>query len=345
MTLPPAPQRWDINQVNEERMQAVSAYGFTERQARFLVAVMMHSGVFVERQYCTFAGITHGQKSHDFLRKLIDWRFATVVNVGPLHRGRLFHLRYKPLYAAIDEPDNRHRKRALIGRWIERLMILDAVLDDRTRTWLATEADKRRHFVRQIGEQVKVDEFPHLKFGDESAETIRFFPDKLPIGLPSDGYGHVFLYLVNRPHPMDFRVFLVRHAELLRPLHKWTIRVLVPEPFVRAIPVFGHAARDQIASPINPTSVDELVWYCRTCCRVSPKPSSPDDLRFRRAAGTFRWPRYRAMQRVWLDHDDRVLWAASSPILRDKLEAKDGRFEFVRLSRQYLHLSSLVGVA
>lgn len=35
--------------------------GFTERQARFLATVMVHGGVFVERQYCQFAGIAHGQ--------------------------------------------------------------------------------------------------------------------------------------------------------------------------------------------------------------------------------------------------------------------------------------------
>lgn len=61
MSLPPPPRDWNIDQLTEERTVAVSAFGFTERQARFLVEVMIHSGVFVERQYCTFAGITHGQ--------------------------------------------------------------------------------------------------------------------------------------------------------------------------------------------------------------------------------------------------------------------------------------------
>lgn len=51
------------------------------------------------------------------------------------------------------------------------------------------------------------------------------------------------------------------------------------------------------------------------------------------------------MYRVSLDQGDGVLWAASLPTLADKLDNRDGRFEFVRLSRQYLHLSSLVGIA
>jgi len=41
---------------HEERVKRVTAFGFTERQAAFLVEVMLHSGFFLGRQYCTFAG-------------------------------------------------------------------------------------------------------------------------------------------------------------------------------------------------------------------------------------------------------------------------------------------------
>ena len=91
-----------IEQITTDRIQAVGAFGFTERQARFLVTVMLHSGVFVERQYCAFAGIVHGQKTHDFLRRLIDGKFAAAVATGPLHRGRLIHVQHKRLYPARD---------------------------------------------------------------------------------------------------------------------------------------------------------------------------------------------------------------------------------------------------
>ena len=65
-------------------------------------------------------------------------------------------------------------------------------------------------------------------FGDELDSTVRYFPDRLPIGLDPDGRGHVFLYLVTRSVPIDFRAFLQRHAELLRALPSWTIRLVVP---------------------------------------------------------------------------------------------------------------------
>ena len=77
MTLPPAPDRWTIDLANTERMEAIAAFGFTERQARFLVNVLLHSGVFVERQDRAFAGIVHGQKSTDFIKTLVERRFAS----------------------------------------------------------------------------------------------------------------------------------------------------------------------------------------------------------------------------------------------------------------------------
>jgi hypothetical protein len=199
MTLPPAPDRWTIELSNAERMEAVAAFGFTERQARFLLNVLLHSGVFVERQYCAFAGIVHGQKSTDFIKTLVDRRFATPITTGKLHRGRMYHLHYKPLWAAIGEPDNRFRKPTAQGRMIERVMLLDAVLDDREFTWLGPSMDKRRHFIRHLGDRLELRDYPHLLFGDGPEKTVRYFPDKLPIGMQPHADTHVFVYLVTRP--------------------------------------------------------------------------------------------------------------------------------------------------
>ncbi len=46
----------------EKRVQAVQTMtGFTERQAGFLVTVMLFAGVCLGRHYCTFARIAYGQ--------------------------------------------------------------------------------------------------------------------------------------------------------------------------------------------------------------------------------------------------------------------------------------------
>lgn len=345
MTLPPPPENWNIDRITTERMQAVAAFGLTDRQARFLVNVMIHAGVFVERQYCAFAGIAHGQKTHDFLQKLIERRYATPIPVGPLHRGRLFHVGYKPLYAAIGQTDNRHRKPTSLGRMVERLMVLDAVLADRAFTWLGTEQDKRSYFMRRVGERVKLAEFPHLRFGDGPTSTVRYFPDKLPIGIQPDRTDHVFLYLVTSPVPIDFRLFLLRHAEILRALYRWTIRVLFPRPFAKAIPLFQHAARDHLATPLPPAAVQALEWFFAERGRRQNAASPARDERFVSASRAYRAPRFRALYRQWLEEGNPALWAAGSAVLRDALARDEGRVEFVELTYQYLHLSPLVGVA
>lgn len=343
--LPSPPENWNIDRLTAERTEAVTAFGFTERQARFLVEVLIHSGVFVERQYCTFAGITHGQKTHDFLTKLVERGYARPILVGALHRGRLFHLHYKPLYAAIGQADNRHRKTMPMGRMVERLMVLDAVLADRAFSWLGTEFDKRSYFKRRLDEGTELRELPRLTFGSGQNTRHRYFPDKLPIGIQAAQTDHVFVYLVTSPVPMDFRLFLIRHSELLRALTCWTIQVLVPAPFAKAIPVFGHAARETLATPITPATAEAVRQYFHQRLHRQETPSEAPNHGFRTLAQAYRAPRFQALFRIWQQEGDPAIWAAQSPSLKDALERHTGRVEFVPLSRQYLHLSSLIGVA
>ena len=197
--------------------------GFTERQARFLTTVVAHSGVFVGRQYCRFAGVAHGQKSHDFIHRLVTKGLARDERPGRLHHGRYFHVHHKRLYSLIGQADNRHRRRAPRSRMVERLMLLDAVLDDRDMVWLGTEADKTRYFLTRLAEyRFRPHELPHLAFGSGARQTLRLFPDKLPIGIHALEDRYVFTYLVTRASTADFRTFLVRHH------HLWRISIAGP---------------------------------------------------------------------------------------------------------------------
>jgi hypothetical protein len=108
-----------FDQAATERSKLLAPFGFTERQGRFLATVMLHSGVFVGRQYAAFAGITHGQKVHDFIDKLLVRKLVTPIELGTTGRTRIFHVHHKPLYAAIGEPDNRNRRRVTADRAIE----------------------------------------------------------------------------------------------------------------------------------------------------------------------------------------------------------------------------------
>ena len=323
----------------DERVDAVvaQARGVTDRQAAFLVTVMLHAGVCMDRQYCTFAHIAHGQKTTDFFRRLVDRGYATAHSCRN-NSARLFHIQHKPLYAAIGDPDSRHRKPTPLARAIERLMVLDAVLADRGRTWLATEQDKLTHFT--LTHRIPRQDLPSLTFRSEDAETVRYFPDKLPIGVDLEG-AYTFIYIVTRPGPVDFRAFLERHAELLRALRTWTIRLLVPRHFARVLGVYRAAFREQLAMPLRPVNLDDLRWYFQA--RQAPSRSSEE--RFDQAARAFRAPRFRALYRAWLERGEPVLDATLSAVLADKIERQVGQLECHVLPHHYLDLSPLVGTA
>ena len=79
----------------DERVQAVADYGFTERQARFLVLVMRHAGLCVKRQYAGFAGIANGgEKCNAFFDKLVSRGHAVAADC--IHnRARLYHVHHR----------------------------------------------------------------------------------------------------------------------------------------------------------------------------------------------------------------------------------------------------------
>ena len=337
----------DRDSVREDRVQAVAAFGLTDRQARFLVNVMVYAGVFLERQYCAFAGIAHGQKTHDFVAKLVERDYVTVITPGRLHRGRLFHVQYKPLYEAIGEPNNRHRKPASLGRMVERLMLLDAVLADKHHGWLGTEHDKVAYFMKALmGSNFPKQDLPQITFGEGDQKTVRYFPDKLPIGVERDyGPRHVFLYLVTREVPADFRAFLFRHAELLKSVHQWTIRLLIPRRFRKAMALYRYAVRDELGTPLEPSIVEDLEWLFRRRQGTADAAKKPDDFYLARAVRKAGSARCRSLYRLWQRDPHHTLWYATSHILRDQLQRGDGRIEFVNLTRQYLQLGPLVGVA
>lgn len=325
------------------RVQGLRPFGVTDRQARFLVTVMAHSGSFLERQYCAFAGIARGQNSRDFVAGLVARGYATAITHGSVRRGRIYHVHHKPLYEAIGEPDDRHRKQQTVGRMVQRLMILDGVLGDRNCWWMGTERDKRSYFAttRQMG--LSAWEYPQIAFGSGPQKTIRYFPDKLPIGVQKRGLDHhVFLYLVTRTLPVDFRMFLLRHAELFRRLHTWTVRVLVPRRFWRAAVLYKAALRDELWTPLEPHITDRLETYFRERRVTAGHISNPSDEHLIKAFRRYGTARFASLYRAWRRMGDPILRGARSTILRDARERGWGACEIQPLTGQYLQLTGLI---
>src|SRR5207249_11744755 len=115
----------------------------------------------------------------------------------------------------------------------------------------------------RLGDSLRDDEYPRLVFGKKPNVTVRYFPDKLPIGYDRDHRRHVFMYLARSPSPMDFRVFILRHLELLNALGFWTIRVLFPRSLAGSMEAYRKAAHELLTKPLSLSQTEELTWFLR----------------------------------------------------------------------------------
>jgi len=318
----------------DEQRTAVAALGFTDRQAGFLVQVLRHAGVCVPRQYCAFAAIVRGQKTHEFFANLVRRQYA-VAYTGRDGRSRVYHLQNKVLYRAIGDPNTRLRRRQGLDRTVERLAVLDHVLADRTLHWLATEREKRDHFAAITS--LQPEELPSLTFGHPGASTTRYFPDRWPIGVSADHRRHVLLYVAMQNVPLDFRGFLHRHGELLRAMSEWEIRVVMLHERP-SMPAYLEAFRDEVARPLALSTVEELAWYFR---QLRASGGTPPE-RMRRARREFGAPRFRALYRTWQTVGDRVLQATTSRVLTDAVGHGRGRLTCPGPDHRYGHLTPLV---
>ena len=329
--------------MSSDCVDRVMRLGFTERQATFLVTVMLHSGWCVERQYCASAEYVHGATTRNFFRDLVANKFATAYPCAK-NGASIYHVRHRSLYAAVGEPHNRNRKPTSLGRAIEGLIVLDMVLGARHITWLATEREKYAHFTKTT--QLRPEELPFLTFGTESSRTVRHFPDKLPIGVHPDHRTHEFIYVVNRQRPVDFRGYLYRHATLLRVLPAWIVRLLVPRHLQEAAVPFQRACHEELGIRLAPATVQELRWYFRERRERSANAAHPvDEERYRRARRAFGAPRYRVLYRHWLGVGDRLIHSLDSPVLSDALALGTGRIESHVVTQRYHHLAPVVGTA
>jgi hypothetical protein len=170
---------------------------------------------------------------------------------------------------------------------------------------------------------------------------VRYFADKLPIGVSPYERTTVFLYLVTRLSPIEFRTFLDHHADLLRALPAWTIRLLVPPHLSKAIGVYTTAFLEQLAMPLRPETRDELHWYVE----ARRDGRGTRDERFARSKDAFAAPRFQALHRVWRERGDAVVQAFVSPALADIIARRVGQLECRLLTHRYRHLSPLLATA
>jgi hypothetical protein len=326
----------------DERVQEVAKRGFTERQARFLTTVMLHTGVCVPRQYARFCDIVYGEKTRKFFAKLVRLELASMYDCRH-NRARIYHIKQRALYAAIGEADSRLRKPVTLNHAIQRLMVLDAIVEDPDLVWLGTADEKAAHLLALT--RIEQADLPHVTVGEGEARTVRYFPNRLPIGIHLAGRG-VVVYVVTDPWLDEFRVFLERHAALLRALPAWTLRIVVPPHFSDMAERAKQVVWNQLLTPLRTETLDELCWYFEQV-RSHPTPSRSDDLdeRFYRARDAFSATRFKALYKAWKQDAEPALAGAGSHALSNAVEAGAGQVDILELGHRYGHLSPLVAVA
>jgi hypothetical protein len=82
----------------------------------------------------------------------------------------------------------------------------------------------------------------------------------------------------------------------------------------------------------------------RTTCHEG-EPAFVPDARYFDAARQFSAPRFSVLEKAWRLHGDDVIWNAYSKGIEDQFDIGRASVEFIIISRQYLHLAHLVGVA
>ena len=325
-----------------DRVKAVAEFGFTERQARFLVTVMLHSGVCVPRQYARFAGTAYGHNVTKFFEKLIERRHA--ISSDCLHnRAALYHVHHQALYRAIGQPQSRYRRPVSARQAIDRVRLLDGVISNPELIWLATEEDKVAFFNLMVP-SISPGRLPHITIGMPSSGRRQLFPDGLPIGVGSNGRV-VFLYLVTSPFDADLRRFLQRHAELFRALPGWTLQFLFLRRTARLMSAFENAAREELTGRFAPDTTVEFKWYCEERRSTSDlRARCQSDARFWQAHRAFATPRYQMLYRRWLTDGDAVFELISSRATADALARGTARIESHVLLCSYDHLLPLASL-
>jgi hypothetical protein len=325
----------------EHAVQTITERGFTDRQARFLILVARHSGVCVMRQYSTFSGIVFGQKTRKFFAKLV--RLGLVSTYDCAHnRGRLYHLRHRGIYETIGEPDSRLRRPPSVPRALERLMLLDAILANPQSIWLSCASEKI-YYLASRG--IAAENAPHVTIRAGDHQRVRYFPDRLPIGV--DPSGHVVLvYLHSDPLRELFREFLQRHASLLERLQAWTVRIVVPAHLQGTVQGLQKTAWGELNSPLSEPILSELRWYFERLASAPTEGSRiADRIRFQRCCRAFRSARYPLLYRCWRQDGERVLATVASPVLGQAIQSGAGKIEPLVLRYAYSHLAPMAGVA
>lgn len=229
-------------------------------------------------------------------------------------RGFVYHVHARSIYRALQQDDNRNRRRtspAAIGR---KLMLLDVVIGEPAADWYATEADKVELFTRRFG--VPLGDLPqrtYAAYDQRMTPTTRYFVHKLPIFLAGDPPHVHFVILGLDSTGQAFDRFLLDHARLLSHLSDWTTVVVSPPAWTGRAACREAFGRYVTGTPMSSAPHDrrEVARYFGTRRAVEANDlahvSVADLNHCREARRQFADPIVETLYARWLVDGDRVL--------------------------------------
>jgi len=164
-----------------DQYAALREFGYSPKESEFVTKAALHSGYFLARQF----NEGRGNPVMRLCQKVVSLGHATVKVYGK--RTRLYHLQAKPLYRALGQTDNRHRKEQDTYRLRAKLMGFDYVLLHPEYRYLPTEQDKLDYFCDERGLGLEI--LPTKMYtGENGDRTRRYFIEKFPIRIdPATG--------------------------------------------------------------------------------------------------------------------------------------------------------------
>ena len=160
------------------RERALTALGWTGREAEWIALVCLHSGVFTRPQFCHYFD-TQRMTASRFVKALVARRAGVesdhvTVNGG----GRTCRISGKAIYRALGVENIRHRRKANRSIVMRRLLSLDFVLEHPGMNWLPTEGEKVE-FLEGLG--VHSNLIPRRIYYGVVGAQKRYFALKLPV--------------------------------------------------------------------------------------------------------------------------------------------------------------------
>lgn len=155
--------------------------GYTDREARFLYIVSIHSGYFTQTQLCPFLASKSGRATRSFTSRLLSRKHVRERKYQ--NNAHVYHLAHKRIYQAIERENLRNRRSHTFEFVKTRLAMLDFVLSHLEYDYFEGEPEKIQYFEQHF--QVRPQEMPGRTYrgANKVPDTIRYFVDKFPMFL------------------------------------------------------------------------------------------------------------------------------------------------------------------